>query len=107
MRYLSYVNSEPPRKTRETILDVRNYKFRTIVLGKNERQYMIGVKCTKRGCVHPESEKGFTVHWKKFFTKLPPASEYGGSYGLAKAFFDNPDGLAEKFGELLLGCSDI
>ncbi len=108
MRYLSYKNSEPLRKTRETILDEKNYKFRTIVLAKDKRQHMIGIKCTKKSCVHPKSEKGFTVHWKKFFTDLPSAaSQHVGSYGLAKAFFDNPDELAEEFGELRLGCSDI
>ncbi len=107
MRYLSYINSEPLRKTRETILDERNYKFRTIVLGKDKHQHMIGIKCTKKGCVHPKSDKGFTVHWKKFFTKLSPASKDDGSYGLARAYFDNPDGLAREFGELRLGCSDI
>jgi hypothetical protein len=107
MRYLSYINFEPPRKTRETILDERNYKFRTIVLGKNKHQHKIGIKCTKRGCVHPKSEKGFTVHWKKFFTELPPASKYGDSYGLARAYFDNPDKLAGEFGPLRLGCSEI
>ncbi len=47
------------------------------------------------------------MHWKKFFTKLPPASKYGDSYGLARAYFDNPDGFAEEFGELRLECSDI
>jgi hypothetical protein len=47
------------------------------------------------------------VDWRKFFTDLPPASEYGGSYSLAIGFFDNPDELAEEFGELRLGCSEI
>ncbi len=107
MSYANYIIPEALRYTRETILDKRKYKSHTIVLGEDGYQHMIGIKCTKKCCVHPKSEKGFTVHWKKFFTDLPPASEYGGSYGLAKAFFDNPDGLAEKFGELFLGCSDI
>jgi hypothetical protein len=43
------------------------------------------------------------IDWKTFFTDLPPASQYGGSYGLAKAFFDNPDGLANEFGRLRIG----
>lgn len=105
MRYANYIIPEAFRYTRETILDERNYKFHTIVLGKDKRQYMIGIKCTNKGCVHPRSEKGFTVHWKKFFTDLPPADDYGREHGLARAYFDNPDGLAGEFGPLRLGCS--
>lgn len=47
------------------------------------------------------------MHWKKFFTGLRPASEYGNSYRLAEAFFDNPEELAKEFGELRVGCSEI
>jgi len=109
MSYVNYINAGPIRYTKEIIVDEAKYKFHTILLGYDERQcqYMIGIKCTKKCCVHPKSEKGFTVHWKKFFTELPPASQYGGSYGLARAYFDNPDELAKEFGELRLGCSDI
>ena len=104
MKYANSIILKPIRYTRETILDERKYRFYRIVLGRDKYQYMIGVKCTKKDCIHPKSTKGYTVHWKKFFTELPPASEYGGAYGLAKAYFDNPDGLSEEFGKLRLGC---
>jgi hypothetical protein len=68
---------------------------------------MISEKCTKKGCFHPRSEKGFTVHWRKFSTELLPASDYGGYYRLAKTFFENPNVLAKEFGELRLGCPEI
>jgi len=55
----------------------------------------------KKGCVHPKSEIGFTMHWKKVVTELHPASRYDGSYRLSKTFFDNPDGLTEEFGEFV------
>jgi hypothetical protein len=68
---------------------------------------MIDVKCTKRDCVHLKNEKEFTLHLKKFFTDLPLASQYDGSYRLSKVFFDNPDGLTKEFGELRLGCNEL
>jgi hypothetical protein len=57
--------------------------------------------------VHPKSEKGFTVHWKKFFTDLPPAGDYSGQHGLAMAYFDNPDELDGEVGQLRLVCWGI
>jgi hypothetical protein len=47
------------------------------------------------------------VHWKKFFTDLPPANNYGSKHCLAMAYFDNPEELAGEFGELRLGCSEV
>jgi hypothetical protein len=60
----------------------------------------------KRLCSSKEQERIYRA-LEEFFTDLPPASEYGGSYSLAIGFFDNPDELAEDFAELRLGCSEI
>jgi hypothetical protein len=79
MRYAIYIIPEPLGYGRGTILEERKYKSNTIVLGRDRYQHMIGIKCTKQSLVHPKSEKGFTVHWKKFFAELPPATECGGS----------------------------
>lgn len=71
-----------------TVLDERQYKGRTIVLGKDRRQHMIGVK------------QKYMILWKKFFTNLPPADKFGGSYGLAREYFYDPDGYEKDFGPL-------
>jgi hypothetical protein len=92
----------------ETIIDEKEYKGATIVLGKDRYQHMIGVKCQKKSCITIYHVKGFRIHWKKFFTNLPPAGEYVGALGLARAYFTDPDGkMAQEYGELSLSCDEI
>ena len=81
------------RRGRSTeVLEERNHRGQTIVLGKDKYQYMIGVRFKGKG----------SVRWKRFITDLPPADKFGGKGNLAKAMFRHDDPFRVSFKELTL-----
>jgi hypothetical protein len=86
------------RRGRSTeVLEERNHRGQTIVLGKDKYQYMIGVRFKGKG----------SVRWKRFITDLPPADKFGGKGNLAKAMFLHDDPFRVTFEELTLKLAEI